>query len=130
MKKTLLMLSMSLFLVSCATTKLQNGLNGMMGSHERLLFEKIGYPDNSQKFGNDTVYSWSNRFSSGMFMPSSNSTQGMVGRTPFMATTATTQFVPIEGSCEIQVVVSETGYIKNYNFYGNGFGCMRYADAF
>lgn len=60
MKKSFLLLS-SILLSSCAfisTANLEKKMDPLIGADMEVIFDKIGYPEREQTFGDTKVYTW------------------------------------------------------------------------
>jgi len=58
MSKLGLMALISVALSGCAVDHLANRLSGLKGQPVQTVFDRVGYPDRQEKFGDDTVYYW------------------------------------------------------------------------
>ncbi|MCR9888042.1 hypothetical protein NB550_12200 [Vibrio parahaemolyticus] len=117
----------SFTLAGCATfNQLEQGLNNMMGEHESIAFNVLGYPDSAQQFGSDTVYYWAVNKSGTVFVPQTSTTYGSVGDVSFYGKTTYNQAVPVNYSCLIKLVSDSSGYLKSWEYDGNYGGCSNY----
>jgi len=127
MKKNLAIVVAAVALSGCATFgQLEDGLNALVGRHEKEAFSALGYPNSKQEFSGDTVYYWGESRNSAVFMPQTATTTGYVGRTPVFGTTTSSQLVPVSYNCTIKLVVGEDKVIKDWEFSGNLAGCEPY----
>ncbi len=127
MKKNLAIVVAAVALSGCATFgQLEDGLNALVGRHEKEAFSALGYPNSKQEFSGDTVYYWGESRNSAVFMPQTSTTTGYVGRTPVFGTTTSSQLVPVSYNCTIKLVVGEDKVIKDWEFSGNLAGCEPY----
>lgn len=122
MKKSLLLAA--LCLGGCATFgDLDKGLASLVGQPAARAIDALGYPSAEQKFGGDTVYVWTASRSGALVMPTTNTTSGYVGSTPFYGSTTGTQVIPMNGQCSIKIGVGPDGLITRYDWEGNRIGC-------
>ncbi len=116
-----------IFLTGCVTFgQLEQGLSYMMGRHESVAFEVLGYPSGKQEFNGDTVYYWSNRSTGAVFIPQTSTTYGNVGNTPVYGSTTYNQVVPVSHQCEIKMIADPKGVLKRWEYNGNKGGCKMY----
>lgn len=126
-EKNLAIVVAAVALSGCATFgQLEDGLNALVGRHEKEAFSALGYPNSKQEFSGDTVYYWGESRNSAVFMPQTATTTGYVGRTPVFGTTTSSQLVPVSYNCTIKLVVGEGKVIKDWEFSGNLAGCEPY----
>ena len=114
-------------LAGCVTFgQLEEGLNALVGRHEREAFAALGYPDGKQEFSGETVYVWGRSHNTAMFLPQTSTTTGYVGTRPIYGTTTTTQVVPMNLNCTIKIVVGANSHIRTWEYEGNLGGCAPY----
>lgn len=122
-----LILILALAITGCATfSSMEKGLDKLNGKNISEAFQLLGYPSGKQTFGQDTVYVWSNNQQGTMYMPQTATTSGLVGNTYYSGQTSYNQAVPVNYNCEIKIVATESGTIKNWQYNGNRGGCSNY----
>lgn len=92
-------------LAGCATQKLNNGLQAMIGQPVQILVNEWGYPDSQREIMGATLYVWSNE-GGAMAVP-------LYGGGVFAARL----------TCTVQVAVDKAGIITSYQWSGNNGGC-------
>lgn len=102
------------------------GLAGFKGRPVSEAFDALGYPDGQQQFGEETVYTWGSSYTGVAFSPSTTTTSGAIGSTPFRATTTGTAAVPVSYECTIKMIVGPDQVVRKYQWEGNRGGCESY----
>lgn len=116
-------------LAACATTRLNDGLQKLMGQNIRDAVDLLGYPDGQREMMGDKIYIWSSSHDAALPLMTTSNTRGMVGNTPVYGTTTNTNWVPINFNCTVQLGTDAHGTIKNFQWSGNQDGCRAYANA-
>jgi hypothetical protein len=124
----LVVLLAAAMLGGCSTFRhLDNGLTSLVGHHESVAFDALGYPTSAQQFGGDTVYSWVNTENGAIIIPQTETSRGRVGNKRATFTTTYNQAVPYNWSCIVKVITNDAGMIKKWEYKGNRGGCEYYA---
>lgn len=116
-------------LTGCVMQQLDKGLTGLIGHNIRDATRYIGYPTDQRTSMGDTLYIWSVRGSGFMPMMSTTTANGAVGGMPYYGQANTTNMVPVQVECTIQIATDQAGIIKTYQWYGSPVGCQGYAKA-
>ena len=117
-------------LTGCVSQQMNEGLEGFMGRRIQWAVDHLGYPDGQRQFMGDTIYIWSTNRQALLPFTNTTTTIGTVGNTPVYGNTYSTQMMPVNASCTIQLAVGPDGYIKHYEWEGNMIGCKRYSGRF
>ena len=117
----------SLLLISgCATFgQFDKNLPELIGNHIEEVNYIWGIPDGTYPLGNNIVYIWSTNQDFNISLPQQTNVSGFVGTTPVWGTATTYQSVPVNSTCTIKLM-TENGYIKDYTYSGNLYGCEWY----
>ncbi len=129
MRRVILALIAALGLTGCVAQNLNDGLKGLMGQNIQAAVARLGYPDGQRTMLGDTIYVWSSNHSAVIPLTSTNTTVGTVGSTPVYGTTTSTEWVPANYNCTIQIATDDAGTMKRYQWNGNMGGCAQYARA-
>ena len=113
----------------CVSQNMNAGLQSLVGQNIRAAIDRIGYPDGQQVILGDKVYVWGVSQNAVMPMTNTNFTSGSVGGVPVYGTTTSTNYVPVNYNCKIQIATDANDIIKRYQWSGNMGGCARYANA-
>lgn len=114
----LLLIAVCIFLTSCASPLVQNGLTAMQGRPVDEAFGVLGYPTGKMELGKDTLYHWDMGRGGVFFAPSTATSFSNVGGTPVYTTTNFTQAVPTSYAGNIKLLVDAKGIVKSYSFSG------------
>lgn len=118
-------------LQGCATTKIQNGMNALLGKPADQLFQYIGYPDSETRVAGRRLLIYRN--SGTIYVPQTKTakTQGTVygtgGTATYSGTTSYQGSQAINLECELKVEVNDDNLIQSWSLYGNEGGCQRYS---
>lgn len=104
------------------------GLSALEGENISKAIEVLGYPDQQQTIGTDTVYTWSRGFQSSYTVPQTSTTTGYVGNTPVYGTTTYNSVQTSNHHCLIKIGTDNKGIIKKTEAEGTVGGCMSYAE--
>ncbi|MFI4985894.1 MAG: hypothetical protein ACHQF3_00475 [Alphaproteobacteria bacterium] len=129
MRQAVLALITVLCLTGCVAQNINDGLNGLMGQNIQAAVARLGYPDAQRTMLGDTIYVWSSNHSAALPVTSTNTTVGTVGTMPVYGTTTSTEWVPVNYNCTIQIATDADGTMKHYQWSGNMGGCASYARA-
>jgi hypothetical protein len=129
MKNIAIVALAALGLGGCVAQNMNAGLNNLMGQNIHAAVDRIGYPNDQRQILGDTVYVWGTSQNTVIPMSTMNTTTGMVGGVPVYGTTTSTNFVPVNFNCTIQIATTPDGTIKNWRWSGNMGGCSSYANA-
>lgn len=117
------------FLITgCVFSRMGEGLTALEGENISKAIEVLGYPDQQQKIGTDTVYTWSRGFQSSYTVPQTSTTTGYVGKTPVYGTTTYNSVQTSNHNCLIKIGTNDKGIIKKTEAEGTIGGCLSYAD--
>lgn len=119
-----------LLFCGCTTQKMNDGLENFMSRRIQWAVDTLGYPDGQRQFMGDTIYIWTTNRQALLPFTNTTTTTGMVGNTPVYGSTYSTQMMPVNATCTIQLAVGPDGYIKHYQWEGNAMGCSRYSRRF
>lgn len=115
-------------ITSCVFSRMGEGLTALEGENISKAIEVLGYPDQQQTIGTDTVYTWSRGFQSSYTVPQTSTTTGYVGTTPVYGTTTTNSVRTSNHHCLIKIGTNDKGIIKMTEAEGTVGGCASYAD--
>ncbi|MFZ7096718.1 hypothetical protein ACOPJQ_02390 [Luteimonas dalianensis] len=114
-------------LSSCLTwSGFEEGLASFKGRPISEAFDVLGYPAQQQQFGDDTVYTWATSHTGVAIAPTTSTTSGTVGSTPFNATTTGMQTTSVSYACTVKLIVGPDNLVRRYDFEGNMGGCEGY----
>lgn len=114
-------------LSSCASTRVTDGLNALMGYPIETAFNVMGYPDAQMDVGSEKVYIWKTSSSSTYYTTQTSYNSGYVGNNLYSGTSTYSVPNTINSHAEIKIVADRTGRIINWDWYGNEYGLDRYA---
>ena len=114
-------------LSSCASTRVTDGLNALMGYPIETAFNIMGYPDAQIDVGSEKVYIWKTSSSSTYYTTQTSYNSGHVGNNAYSGTSTYTVPNTINSHAEIKIIADSTGRIINWDWYGNEYGLERYA---
>lgn len=129
MKRPILMVGVVICLTGCVEQNMNDGLRQLKGQNISVAVAKLGYPDTQRTMLGDVIYVWTSSHDTTLFLPSTATTSGTVGNTPVYGTTTTTEAVPANFNCTIQMATDASGQIKSTQWSGNMGGCEPYANA-
>lgn len=127
MRRLIVVVAVSAALLGCAGQQLQKGLGDAIGTNINTLVYKWGYPNSKREMMGQTIYVWTNAFSSSYVVPQTQTTTGYVGTTPIYGTTTSYTTQTINAQCVIEVGVDDDDTIQNFQYRGNQVGCQPYA---
>lgn len=104
----------------------EEGLASFKGRPVSEAFDVLGYPAQQQQFGDDTVYTWATSHTGVIVTPTTSTTSGTVGSTPFRATTTGMGTTPVSYACTVKLIVGPDNLVRRYDFEGNMGGCEGY----
>lgn len=104
----------------------EEGLNSLVGKHEREAYAALGYPSSKQDFSGEVVYIWDRSGTTTSVVPSTTTTSGYVGTTPVTGTTRSNQVVQRAYNCNIKIIVGADSIIKKWEYMGDKAGCSPY----
>ncbi|MEQ3745797.1 MAG: hypothetical protein ABNH53_06110 [Henriciella sp.] len=114
-------------LQACTTfSDLEAGLSDLTGQPQTVAFDRLGYPDNQMEVGEDKVYFWGYSNSFSLTTPTTQTTTGYVGGTPFSANTTGYQTNNYNYNCSIKLIVGPDEIVKRWEYQGNIGGCSQY----
>lgn len=125
--KRVAIVALTITLGGCMAQRMNDGLQSLVGHDIHDAIARIGYPDGQRQIMGDMIYVWGSSQNAVMPMTTTNYTTGMVGTTPMYGTATSTNFVPVNFNCSIQLATGQNGIIKNWQWSGNMGGCSRYA---
>ena len=114
-------------MLSCVGTKVDAGLNALVGENVKTAFLVMGYPSKKLELGDETVYSWIYSHGGAMPMPRTAQSTSYVGSQVITTTTSYNQMVPFDNYCEIKIVADKTGTVRTWEYDGNNGGLMAYS---
>jgi hypothetical protein len=114
-------------IAGCATQQLDRDLKGLLGQPIQSAVDRLGYPDGEREIMGDKIYVWSTNHNAVMLVPTTTTTTGAVGSTPYTGTTTSMHMMPVAYQCVVQLAVNPDGTIKRYQWQGNQGGCAQYA---
>jgi hypothetical protein len=117
-------------LASCVSSRLNDGLQSLVGKNIQAAVARLGYPDGQRTMLGDTIYIWHTSQNVSLPVTTTSTTTGTVGTAPIYGSTTNTQWVPENFNCIVQIATDRNGTIKSYQWSGNMGGCERYASAF
>jgi hypothetical protein len=129
MKEAIVLLVLTLCLSGCVARHMNEGLNKLLGQNVQVAIDHVGYPDTQRTMLGHTIYVWGRSQSGVMPIFNSGTTTGMIGDAPVSTTTTSTDFVPVNYNCTIQLAVDSDQIIKSMQWAGNAGGCSPYAKA-
>ena len=129
MKRIVAMVLAAAALTGCVSRNMNEGLQSLVGQDIHAAVARLGYPNAKREMLGDTIYVWGSSQNSVMPMTTTNYTTGMVGTVPITGATTSTEFVPVNYNCSIQIATDSSGTIKNWQWSGNMGGCAHYARA-
>jgi len=129
MNRIVALLVLSLGLGGCVSQNMNEGLQSLVGQDIHAAVARLGYPSGQREILGDTIYVWGSSQNSVMPLSTTNYTSGSVGGVPVYGTTTSTNLVPVNYNCNIQLAVNSQGRIKSYQWSGNMGGCAHYANA-
>jgi|SRR6266581_4116659 len=118
-----------MLLTGCVLQNMDKGLHGLIGHNIRDATSFLGYPSGQRVSMGDTLYVWSVHGSGFMPVNTMTTANGTVVGTPYYGTANTTNLVPVQVECTIQIATDDAGTIKSYTWYGSPVGCEGYAKA-
>lgn len=127
MSKFILLGIACLGMVSCVFNQMEKGLKDFEGKPMTTAVDVLGYPDAHNKFGDDTVYIWSNSFNHTSYTPTTSYTTGYVGSAPVFGQTTTNTARTRNLSCMIKIASGKDGMIKSVEYKGAMAACNPYA---
>lgn len=122
----LIVAMMALGLSGCMASRMNAGLNSLLGQPVEAAVDRLGYPDGQREMLGDTLYVWSSSHQAYLPTAQVSTTNGMVGGTPFYGTSTSYGMMGAQAYCSIQIAVSD-GRISHYQWSGNPLGCDSYA---
>ena len=129
-KKLIFAAAAMLALSGCLTWgEFDANLAALKGRPAKDVFDLLGYPDQQQQFGDETVYSWFSNSSGALVMPTTSTTTAYIGAKPVTATTTGTQVLPVNYACKLKLVADPAGVIQKYQYEGDAGGCEPYMRA-
>jgi hypothetical protein len=129
MKGMVIAIIASLSLCGCVAQRMDEGLRALLGQDIHEAVRRLGYPDAQRKMSGDTIYVWGTSRDEVLPMSTTSTTSGMVGSAPVYGTTTSTELVPANFNCKIELAVDSNSIIKNFRYTGNAGGCAAYARA-
>ena len=129
MNRLLCVILCVILLNGCVSQNMTKGLNNLVGKHIRAAVERLGYPDAKREMLGDTIYLWGKSQNTVVPMSSVSTTTGSIGSYPMYGTTTSTNYVPVNYNCTIQIIVDSNEIIKSWSWSGNMGGCSSYATA-
>ena len=114
-------------LTGCISTRMEDGLKGLLGQDIHAATARLGYPDGERDIMGDHVYVWSTDHQGAMYLPTVQTTTGQVGGVPYSQNTYGGALVPMHAYCIIQLGTTPEGMIKTWQYHGNPAGCAGYA---
>jgi hypothetical protein len=124
-----LALALAALAAGCVGSRINSNLTSLIGQNISAAVDKLGYPDGQREMLGDTLYIWSTDRSGLVVVPTTSTTSGNVGGTPYSQTTTGFGAMPAHFHCRIELAVTAAGIIKRFQFDGNNGGCARYANA-
>ncbi len=112
---------------SCASTRVTDGLNALMGYPIEMAFNIMGYPDAQMDVGSQKVYIWKTSSSSTYYTTQTSYNSGYVGNNTYSGTSTYSVPQTIHSHAEIKIITDSSGRIINWDWYGNEYGLERYA---
>jgi hypothetical protein len=129
MRRILAVVGLALGLSGCLSDQMNTGLSFMVGQNIQFAVSRLGYPDGQREMLGDTIYVWSTSREVNLPMMTTSTTTGSVGTVPIYGQTMSTQFVPANFNCTIELGAGPDNIIKSWQWSGNIGGCMQYARA-
>ncbi|CAN7419450.1 hypothetical protein [Paraburkholderia terricola] len=135
MKRTLIAAAVAVpALAGCVTFgQMDAGMQELQGRTIETAVRVLGYPSGERLVAGMRIVHWGQR--TGGLMPftsvSQNSGSGYAGTTSFgySGTTTTTQYMPVQYHCNIDLQISDAGLVVGGEFEGNLGGCSHYIKA-
>lgn len=134
MKKIVALAVSTCTLVGCVSFgQMEKGLDALRNQPVSTAVQVLGYPAGEREAAGMKIVHWGRQQTGLMPLTSfgQNSGFGTVGSTPFSYTgTATsTQYVPMNFNCDIDLAIGPGGFIQGYQYSGNIGGCSSYIKA-
>ncbi|MBU9417146.1 hypothetical protein KTE23_11245 [Burkholderia multivorans] len=134
MRKIIAMVASSCVLVGCVSFgQMEKGLDALRNQPVSTAVQVLGYPAGEREAAGMKIVHWGRQQTGLMPLTSygQNSGFGAVGSTPFSytGTTTSTQYVPLNFNCEIDIAIGPGGFIQGYQYSGNIGGCSPYIKA-
>lgn len=128
MKKVAVLLACLLSLGGCVFQNMTKGLDALKGQNIQVAVNELGYPDGQRTMLGHTIYVWGRSEDTVLPTFNTSTTNGMIGNTPVYGTTTTTNLIPVNYNCTIQIMVDSNNIIQSWQFTGNRGGCSAYAN--
>lgn len=126
MRQISLVLVVLSVLSGCTTTNyIDNGLNSLVGQHEDVAIEVLGYPDNLYQLDEASVFVWDKNYNGTLYMSDATRVT-YIGLTPVYSVNASYDF-PVYYNCSIKLIV-EDDRVKSWEFNGKVRRCDTYSD--
>ena len=97
-------------LTGCVSTRMNDGLNYLIGKPVQFVINRFGYPDSQREIMGHTLYEWSNE-GGAMAVP-------LYGGGVFAARL----------QCHVEVAVDSRLIVTSYQWSGNNAGCAAFAN--
>jgi len=107
---------------------MNKGLTALEGDNISQAVAELGYPNGQESIMGQTVYIWDNSQTVDIPMTTTGTTTGYVNGAPYSSTTTSTDYVPQNYNCTIQIAVDSNGTIVHTQWAGNIGGCMSYSN--
>lgn len=134
MKRIAGMCALTCALSGCVTFgQMDKGLSALRNQPVSVAVQVLGYPAGEREVAGMKIVHWGRQQTGLMPLTSygQNSGFGTVGTTPFSytGTSASTQYVPLNFNCDIDLAIGPAGFVQGYQYSGNLGGCGAYIKA-
>ncbi|WP_334028925.1 hypothetical protein [Burkholderia orbicola] len=134
MKMIVAITASTCMLVGCVSFgQMEKGLDALRNQPVSTAVQVLGYPTGEREAAGLKIVHWGRQQTGLMPMTSfgQNSAYGTVGTTPFSytGTSTSTQYVPMNFNCDIDLAIGPGGFIQGYQYSGNIGGCSSYIKA-
>jgi hypothetical protein len=108
--------------------RMNTAVRAFLGKNVRLAVTRLGYPTSREVLG-DTVYEWHEDRYDSVKRPIVSGTWGDVDGKFFSGSTSSSEYVPVQAACSIQLAAAADGVVRGVHWSGNERGCASYLQA-
>tara|TARA_B110000305_G_C19016817_1_gene437483 strand:- start:54 stop:491 length:438 start_codon:yes stop_codon:yes gene_type:complete len=127
MIKTLCLTFIFIFIASCTFTRLEKGLDSLLGKSMNHAINLLGMPNAERTIRGQKIYAWGHSFTYSKPSTSNSTSSGTIDGEWVSINTSTTSYTPTNLSCSIELYVNSKDIVTNYMYDGNAGACENYA---
>jgi len=127
MLKTLCLTFIFIFLASCTFTRLEKGLDSLVGKSMDHAMSLLGMPDSEMTIRGQKIYGWGHSTSFNYPTSNTSTSSAVIDGELVQIQTTTNSSTPTNLSCSIKLYVNSNDIVTTYAYDGNSGACETYA---